>query len=400
MRQQLEEEVPRLRFATLGMTVHHNLPASAASYILRISGTPAFTGLPPAVGSTAAISANLSRWLSLTPSSARVCGMPIWRRRSSAPFHETVEGRVAQVEPARQALDLLVDGRPVELQHIGHGDGVGEAVMRVEGRAHRMRQRMDGAQPLLEGGRAHLRGRQHVAARLDVAAVLDRTRQVLLHQPHALDGDAFGIGMVAGRAVGFEAVDEGIHAGAGGELGRQADRQLGIGNDDRRHHLGMEDHLLGVRLLVGDHRGAAGLRAGAGGRRHGDRGIDPGRIGARPPVADILEVPHRPRLAGHEGDRLGGVDARAAAPGDHAVMLAGAQHCDAGFDVARDRIGLHVAEQRDLEPALRSATMASAIIGSLARPGSVTSSGRLRPTALQASGSSRMRPAPKRIAVG
>ena len=32
---------------------------------------------------------------------------------------------------------------------------------------------MDGAQPLLEGRRAHLRGRQHVGARLDVFAVGD-----------------------------------------------------------------------------------------------------------------------------------------------------------------------------------------------------------------------------------
>ena len=45
-------------------------------------------------------------------------------------------------------------------------------------------------------------------------------------------------------------------------------------------------------------------------------------------------------------------------------------------------------------------SVASEIIGNLARPGSVTSSGRFNPTALQASGSSRMRPAPKRIEVG
>ena len=151
-----------------------------------------------------------------------------------APLHEAVEGRVAQAEPARQPLDLLVDGGAVELQHIGHGDGVGEAVVGVEHGAHRMRQRMDGAQALLEGGRAHLRGGQHVAPRLDVAAVLDGAREVLLHQPHALDGDAFGIGVIARRAIGLEAMDEGVHAGAGRELGRQADRQLGIGDDDRR----------------------------------------------------------------------------------------------------------------------------------------------------------------------
>ena len=51
-------------------------------------------------------------------------------------------------------------------------------------------------------------------------------------------------------------------------------------------------------------------------------------------------------------------------------------------------------------PAFRNESVALEIIGSLAKPGSVTSSGRLRPTALQASGSSRMRPAPKRMEVG
>ena len=45
---------------------------------------------------------------------------------------------------------------------------VGQAVMRVVERADRMRQRVDGAEPLLEGGRAHRGGRHHVRARLDV----------------------------------------------------------------------------------------------------------------------------------------------------------------------------------------------------------------------------------------
>src|SRR3982751_5673288 len=55
---------------------HHNLPLTAASYILRISGTPSLIGLPPAVGSTAAISASLSRCSIFTPSSASVWGIP------------------------------------------------------------------------------------------------------------------------------------------------------------------------------------------------------------------------------------------------------------------------------------------------------------------------------------
>ena len=52
------------------------------------------------------------------------------------------------------------------------------------------------------------------------------------------------------------------------------------------------------------------------------------------------------------------------------------------------------------DPAARSTSSARAVIGSGARPGSVTSSGRAMPAAVQASASSAMRPAPKRIAVG
>ena len=49
-------------------------------------------------------------------------------------------------------------------------------------------------------------------------------------------------------------------------------------------------------------------------------GDDARRIGPRPPVADILEIPHRPRLAGHEGDDLAGIERGAAAEGDDAVV--------------------------------------------------------------------------------
>ena len=55
-----------------------------------------------------------------------------------------------------------------------------------------------------------------------------------------------------------------------------------------------------------------------------------GRIGARPPVADVLEIPHRPGLPGHEGDQLADIERRAAAEGDDAVMAAALEGRDAG----------------------------------------------------------------------
>ena len=79
-------------------------------------------------------------------------------------------------------------------------------------------------------------------------------------------------------------------------------------------------------------------------------GAMPVRIGARPPVADILEIPHRPGLAGHEGDDLADIERGAAAEGDDAVMPAGAQGLEAGVDVGLDRVRLDVGEHRGFEP--------------------------------------------------
>jgi hypothetical protein len=86
------------------------------------------------------------------------------------------------------------------------------------------------------------------------------------------------------------------------------------------HHLRMEDDLLLVRGLVDHHAGAADLRSGTGSGRHGDHRCDAAALGAGPPVADVLEIPQRPGLAGHEGDHLAGIECRAAAERDHAVM--------------------------------------------------------------------------------
>ena len=84
----------------------------------------------------------------------------------------------------------------------------------------------------------------------------------------------------------------------------------------------MKDHLLGVRRFLSDDAGAADFRAGSCRGRHGDDGRDLVRIGPRPPIADILEIPERAGLPGHEGNDLAGVEARAAAEGDDPVMAA------------------------------------------------------------------------------
>ena len=222
--------------------------------------------------------------------------------------------------------------------------------MRVIERADRMRERVDGAEPFLEGGSAHRRGAHHVRARLEVVAVGDSLRQILEHEAHALDGDAFGHRMIARRAIGFEAMGERVHAGARGDEGRHADGQFRIADDHARHHLGVKDHLLGLRRLLGDDAGAADLRARSRRGRHGNHRGDLVGVGARPPIADILEIPERPRLPGHEGDDLAGIEAGAAAESDDPVMAALAEGGDAGFKIYVDRVRLNVGEHRHGKP--------------------------------------------------
>ena len=116
------------------------------------------------------------------------------------------------------------------------------------------------------------------------------------------------------------------------------------------HHQRVEDHLLGMGGLVGDDAGAPDFRAGPRRRRYGNDRENALGVGARPPVADILEIPHRPGLPGHEGDDLARVEPRAAAKGDHPVMPARAQHCNARFHIGRHRVRLDLGKQPDLDP--------------------------------------------------
>ena len=88
----------------------------------------------------------------------------------------------------------------------------------------------------------------------------------------------------------------------------------------------------------------------SGGGRHRDDRRDAGRVGTRPPVADIFEIPDRSLLAGHEADKLAHVERAAAAEGDHTVMPTGAERIQPPGEIRRDGIRLHVAEQRGRQP--------------------------------------------------
>jgi hypothetical protein len=212
-------------------------------------------------------------------------------------------------------------------------------------RPDRMRQSMHGAQALLERRRAHRGGDEHMAARLEIVGVGEGALQPASDQPHPFGGDAVGKGVEAGCAIGLEAVGQGVHAGGGGDVGREADGELGIENHQTRHHPWVEDDLLHARRFVEDHPGAADFRSGSGRGWHRDHRGDPAFVGPSPPILLVLEIPERPILSRHEGDHLADVERAAAAERDDAVVTAVGKGGEAELDIGPDRIRVKAREQ-------------------------------------------------------
>ena len=148
------------------------------------------------------------------------------------------------------------------------------------------------------------------------------------------------------RADCLKRVRERIEAGADGEHPWQADGEFGVGDDGDRQHLRVEDDPLAVGALVDHHASSPDLAAGARRRRDRNHGSDRIGIGTGPPVTDVLEVPERAGLPGVKGDDLADVERRATTHGDDAVVTTSPERCDAGIDVAPDRVGSQVAEHR------------------------------------------------------
>ena len=132
-----------------------------------------------------------------------------------------------------------------------------------------MAERMHRAQALLEHHGAFHGGHRHVVARLAVRAVPGRALDVLPRLLQPIERDQIGRRVDGVGQEAFDVVGEGVHAGAGREMRRQAERQLGI---DQRQ-LGDEMRAADGELAAGIHdddAAAAHLAAGARGRRNGD----------------------------------------------------------------------------------------------------------------------------------
>ena len=205
---------------------------------------------------------------------------------------------------------------------------------------------MDGAEALLEGHGPHGGGGHHLTARLDIRAVGIGAGQVVLDQPHPFQRDPRAHRVEMRRAVSLEAMGEGIHPGACSDRLWHSHGQFRVADHDRGQDFRVEDDLLLMRDRIGQDRGAAHFGAGPCRGRNSHDGCYGGRVGAGPPVADILVIPDGPGLPRHEGHGLAQIKARAAAKGDHPVMPAGLVGGDTSGQVDLGRVGVHVREHR------------------------------------------------------
>src|SRR5437899_12695279 len=91
-----------------------------------------------------------------------------------------------------------------------------------------VRNRVAGAESLLESDGAEGAAEQHLLAGFEVLAVLHGALEVRTDPPQTVDGDGVGERMIALRDVRLQVVREGVHSRRGRDERRQAHRTLRV----------------------------------------------------------------------------------------------------------------------------------------------------------------------------
>ena len=174
-----------------------------------------------------------------------------------------------------------------------------------------------------------------MVAGLDVVGVVVGARQVLEDELHGTQGKAVGVVGRHDRDIGLEGVREDIDARGGGQALGLGHHVVGVDNGHVGHELVVGQRPLGAGLGVGDDGERRHLGAGAGG---GGDGHEEGLGAALGVLVDALADVHEVHghvleaLLGvliHGPHDLAGVHGGAAADGDDAVGVEGAQQLQA-----------------------------------------------------------------------
>ena len=260
------------------------------------------------------------------------------------PVQHAVKVLLRQVEVASGTRHFVFDHRTVGLQHVRHDNRVQQTVVRVVNGAQAVGYRVNAAQTTLEGHRTHAGGHLHLQTGVDIITLLGGAWQEILDQAHTFQRDTLSHWVINRGTERLKIVCQRIHTGRSGQLGRQANGQLGVQNHDGRHHLLVEDNAFDVAFIVGDNHCLANFRAGTGGGGHSDN---------RQHLAGIYGAgacfPQRALLVCNQCDSLGGINGRATTEGNHAVVLTRFQRSDAVGHVATGGVALHGTEQTGLQ---------------------------------------------------
>ena len=223
--------------------------------------------------------------------------------------------------------------------------GVGQPVRHMEMRADRPRHAVHQRHRAVGERQPRLRRAEHHAlARGGVARLGIGGADVLADQLHRRQRERIGERIGALGDIGLQRVGEAVHAGVGGGARRHGVGEFVIHDRRQRQRAEAGDQHLLVMFRVGDDGEAGALAAGAGGGGDGDdrqRSVVGGD--RRLVVAHLAAAGGR--VGGEDRHRLGGVDRRAAAEADQAVVaVPGAQFGDAGLDHRVGRVGDGVGE--------------------------------------------------------
>ena len=173
------------------------------------------------------------------------------------------------------------------------------------------------------------RSKQHLLPRFEIVSIRIRPIETAEDGRRGLLGAAIGLFRCAVNAdIGFHCVGERVHTGLRCCVRGEILSERGIEHRIARHKTEIHDRVLVPCFLVRNNGGDRRLRAGAGGRRHGDE--------RRESVHDFEKSRHlfHGAIGAHDARRrsLGRIHRRSAADGKEAVAALGKIHFPHLFD--------------------------------------------------------------------
>lgn len=199
--------------------------------------------------------------------------------------------------------------------------GADGAVRRFDHAAKRSGESVDGAQlGVREGDASTEASGAEVGLRLSIQLFATSSADRSGGEAEAFPSDAVGDRVGIFGKVGFEALDEGVHASVGSDFGGKLVGELRIDDGPGRQHGSGAKAYFNPCFRDADDAIASDFRASAGGRgdRHERKGVFSKRLALAHAFEEVDELAW---VGGEGGDRFAGIDDAAAADSDDAFSV-------------------------------------------------------------------------------